>query len=302
VLTSSLSALPALPPVSIPNPLSGILGGPATLTTPTLDGSLLSSAVNDVPAQVTALTDKLLNGAAVDLNGVDTAQAITPGTSAVTAAAHSSLLSADLFGGLVHVTATQAAASAKAGLTKAAAASTGSATLVSVRVSDAFGTLLQAVASDKGITAGLLDGSLGQALDSVTQPIVATVDAALGTVLSELTGLLSSLNSGASVLQQGTLTKKVSADGHSAEAHATPAAVRVGLPVAPDLLTLTIGKADAVSAVSVAAPTVVTPVTAPPQELPHTGLSDDATLLALGLLLAAGTTVALRRRTAGSPH
>jgi LPXTG-motif cell wall-anchored protein len=298
-LTSGLAALPTLPTVVVPNPLSGILGGPATITAPAVSGTTLSTTVNGLPARIKALTDKLLDGAAVQLNGVDTSQGITPGLSAVTAAARSKLLSVDLFGGLVTLTATEARASAKAGLTKSAAASNASATLLSVKVSDVFGTLLQLVASEKGITAGLLNGTLGQTLSIATQPVVQAVDAALNTVLAQLTGLLSSLNSGAALIKQGTVTKKVSADGHAAEAHAVPAQVTLGLPVAPNLLTLAVGKADATSVVAQSAvPPTVTPV----PELPHTGLADDAMLLAVGLMLAALGTVALRRRAASAPH
>lgn len=296
-LTSALSALPALPTVTVPNPLQPVLGGTPTITTPTLSGTTLTSAISELPAQVDALTAKLTDGALVSLDGVDTAQSILPATSSVTAAARSKLLGVDLFGGLVHLSATQASATAKAGLTRSAASSATSATLLALKVSDAFGTLLQAVASDKGITAGLLDGSLGQTLNGVTTPLVQTVDDALNTVLAQLTSLLATLDSGASLIQQGTTSSKTSADGRSVEAHAVPAQVRIGLPVAANLLTLSIGKADAVSAVSLAAPPVVTPP-ATTAQLPHTGLSDSTPLLALGLLGAAGAAVAVRRRTA----
>ena len=292
-LTNALSTIPALPTVTVPNPLSSVVGGPATITTPALSGATLSSTVNELPAQIKALTDKLLGGAALTLSTVETGQAITPAASSVTAAGHSHLASIKLFGGLVTVTATEAVVSAKAATTGSAAASNASATLLSVRVSDAFGTLLQAVASDKGITAGLLDGSLGQTLDATTKPIVQAVDAALNTVLSELTGLLSSLNSGASLIKQGTTSKKVSADGHSAQAHAVPAEVTLGLPVAPNLLTVSIGKADAVAALSASPPAIVTPSVS----LPRTGLPESSALLALGLLSIAGATFMLRRRS-----
>jgi hypothetical protein len=298
-LTTGLSALPTLPTLVVPNPLSGILGGPATITTPAVSGSTLSATVNDLPAQINAITAKLLDGAAVKLNGVDTSQGITPAVSAVTAAARSKLLSVELFGGLVTVTATEASASAKAGLTKSAAASNASATLLAVKVSTAVGTLLQLVASDKGITAGLLNGALGQTLSVATRPVVQAVDTALNTVLTELTGLLSTLNSGAALIQQGTVTKKLSADGHSAEAHAAPAQVTLGLPVAPNLLTLSVGKADASSVVAQSA---VPPTVTPLPELPHTGLADDAMLLAMGLVVAGLATIRIRRRTGPTPR
>ena len=294
-LTNALSAVPALPTISVPNPLSGILGAPATITTPALSGATLSSTVKELPAQISALTATLLDGAAVTLKAVDTGQAITPTSSAITAAGHSGLASIDLFGGLVTVKATQASATAKAGLTKSAAVSDASATLIEVKISTAFGDLLRLVASDKGLTAGLLDGSLGQTLDSTVKPVVQTVDAALNTVLAELTALLSSLNGGASLLKQGTVTKKISADGHTVEAHAVPAQVTLGLPIAPNLLTLAIGKVDAVSALSVAQVTPATP-TSQPTNLPRTGLGEQGGLLALGVLLVGAATMALRRR------
>jgi hypothetical protein len=290
-LTSALSALPTLPTTTVPNPLSGILGGPPAITTPALSGNTLTAAIGELPAQIDALTAKLLDGSAVTLNGVDTSQSITPALSSIAAVAHTRLLSVDLFGGLVSLTATDATATAKAALTKASATSSASPTLLSLKVSDAFGTLLQAVASDKGITAGLLDGSLGQTLSNVTQPIVTTVNAALDTVLAQLTSLLASLNSGASLITQGTVTHSVSANGHQAQAHALPAGVTIGLPVAPNLLQLTVGKADSVAALAVAPPAVVTPTT---PELPHTGGSERAGLLALVLMVVGGATVALR--------
>jgi LPXTG-motif cell wall-anchored protein len=293
-LTSALSAVPALPPVTIPNPLSPILGGPSTITTPTLSGTTLSTAVAELPAQVQAILDKLLDGAVLTINGVDTSEGILPAASTVAATAQSHLLSIELFGGLVSVDATKALASAKAGITHSSAGADASATLLSLKVSDSLGDLLTLVANDKGLTAGLLDGSLGQVLSGPTQALVTTVDGALNTVLAQLTTLLSSLNSGANLIQQGTVTKSVSADGHRAESHAVPAQVLVGLPVAPDLLTIAVGKADAVSALSVTNPTAVTPAV----ELPHTGASGQAGALALLLLLAAGGTLVLRRRTA----
>ena len=295
-LTGAISGLPALPVISVPNPLSGVVTGvPATISTPALSGATLSSTVNELPAQIEALTDKLLDGDVVKLNAVSTKQALTPAATSVTAAGDAGVASVDLFGGLVQVTASQAKVSAKAGLTKSAASSTAAATLVSVKVSDDFGDLLQLVASEKGLTAGLLDGTLGQTLSPTVEAVVATVDAALDTVLEELTGLLSSLNAGASAIKQGTTSKTVSADGHSAEAHAVPAEVVLGLPVAPDLLTLSIGKADAVAGLSVASAVVAAP-DAPAEELPHTGLADQAGLLALGVIVVGAATAAYRRR------
>jgi LPXTG-motif cell wall-anchored protein len=295
-LTSALSAVPALPPLTIPNPLSPILGGPTTITTPTLDGGTLTTAIGELPAQIQAITDKLLNGAVVTLNGVTTSQAILPAASSIAATAQSQLLSIDLFGGLVRIDATKALASATAGITQGSATTAASATLLSVKVSTALGDLLTLVANDKGITAGLLNGTLGQVLSGPTQALVTTVDGALNTVLAQLTTLLSQLNSGADLIQQGTVSQSVSPDGHQASSHAVPAQVLIGLPVAPNLLTIAVGKADAVSALSVAAPTAVTPTT-PIPELPHTGASTGAGALAALLLLAAGGTVALRRRT-----
>ena len=294
-LTGAISGLPALPVISVPNPLSGVVtGAPATIATPALSGATLSSTVNELPAQIAALTAKLLDGDVLKVTAVATKQSLTPTATSVTAAGDSGVATVDLFGGLVQLTATQAKVSAKAGLTKSAAGSSAVATLVSVKVSDAFGDLLKLVASEKGLTAGLLDGTLGQTLDPTVAGVVGTVDAALDTVLGELTGLLSSLNAGASAVKQGTTSTKVSPDGHSVEAHAVPAQVVLGLPVAPDLLTLSIGKADAVSALSVAS-TAVVPA-APAEELPHTGLSDSAGLLALGVVVIGAATAAFRRR------
>ena len=295
-LTNAIGTLPALPVISVPNPLAGVVtGAPATISTPALSGATLSSTVGELPAQISALTAKLLDGSVLKVSAVDTAQSLTPATSSVTATGDSGVASVDLFGGLVRVTATKASVAAKAGLTKSAAGCSAAATLVSVKVSDAFGDLLTAVASEKGITAGLLDGTLGQTLAPTVASVVGTVDAALGTVLSELTDLLSSLNAGASAIRQGTTSTSISPDGHSVEAHAVPAQVVLGLPVAPDLLTLSIGRADAVSSLSVATTSVVTPT----QELPHTGGSGSAALLAVGVVAIGAATAAFRRRVLG---
>lgn len=299
-LTDAISAVPTLPTVPIPNPLAPILGGPATISTPAVGGPTVSGTVSELPARVKALTDQLLDGAAVQLTGIDTAQTITPTATDVTATGRSKLADIELFGGLVTITASEASATAKAALTKSAASTSASATLIEVEVSDAFGTLLMAVASEKGITAGLLDGSLGQALDPLVRPTVAAVDAALNTVLTQLTGLLESLNAGAKLIKQGTVSQEVSADGRSAEASATPAEVTLGLPVAPDLLTVSVGAVDALAAV---APAPVAPVAAPaptpvPRALPRTGGDDVLPATAAGLLLAGLTVVAVRRRRA----
>ena len=292
-LTSGLSALPSLPSTSVPNPLSGIItGSPATISTPTLSGADLAGTLDALPAQVQAVTGKLTDGAVLRLTAVDTGQQITPGRSSVAAGGSATAADVALFGGLVTVHATKAAAAATAGLTRAAASSSSSATLVDVKVSTELTTLLQLVASDKGITAGLLDGTLlGSALDVTLQPLVQQVDVTLDTLLAQLTDLLSSLNGGASVIRQGTATRTVSADGHRATAHAVPAEVRIGLPVAPDLLTLSLGAVD-VSAEAAAAPAVTTPAAIP--ELPHTGAGELLPLLALALL-GAGAAVARRR-------
>ncbi len=131
-------------------------------------------------------------------------------------------------------------------------------------------------------------------LDATVKPTVAAVDSALNAVLAQLTGLLETLGGGAQLIQQGTVTKSVSADGRRAEAHAAPALVSLGLPVAPRLVTLAIGKADAVAAVTPAA--VAAPVVRPvAQRLPRTGGTLPGVLavalVGVGLLLH-------RRRTA----
>ncbi|MCW2666434.1 MAG: hypothetical protein JWN57_1396, partial [Frankiales bacterium] len=249
-LTDALAALPTLPSVPVPNPLAPILGGPATIPTPAVGGPAVSGTVRELPARVKALTDQLLDGAAVALTGVDTGQSIRPTATSVTAAGRANVASIALFGGLVTVQASQASASATAARTRSAASTQASATLLEVTISDAFGTLLQAVASEKGVTAGLLDGALGQALDPAVRPTVAAVDAALNTVLAQLTSLLESLNAGAKLIKQGTVSEQVAADGRSAEATATPAEVTLGLPVAPDLLTLSVGAVEALAAVA----------------------------------------------------
>lgn len=294
-LTTALGTLPSLPAVSIPNPLAGIIPGvPATISTPALSGATLADTVAGLPAQVQAILAKLLDGAVLKIGAVQTGQSIVPGLTSLVSSGSTNALDLSLFGGLVSVTATKASATATSALTKGAAKSDASATLLAVNVSTGLTDLVSLVASDKGITAGLLDGTLlGSALDNALVPVVTAANTALDTVLSQLTALLTSLNSGASLIQQGTVSKKVSADGRSAEAHAVPAQVTLGLPVAPDLLTLSVGRADAVSALSVATPTVVPPAKA---DLPKTGGSETASVLALVLLALAGGTFVARRR------
>ncbi len=152
--------------------------------------------------------------------------------------------------------------------------------------------LIDVVASDKGITAGLLGGTLGMTLDPALKPTVAAVDAALNTVLAQLTTLLETLGGGAQLIQQGTVTQTVSADGRRSEAHASPALVSVGLPGATNLIRLAIGKADAVAAVA-PAPVVAAPQAPTPDTLPRTGGS---ATVGLGALLLAGTGLVLVRR------
>jgi len=292
-ITTTLGGLPSLPSVSIPNPLSGVVpGAPPTISTPVVSGATLADTVTGLPAQVQAILTKLTDGAAVSLTTVATGQSIKPGVSSLVSSGSTNALDLTLFGGLVDVSATKAAVAATAATVSSNARAAASATLLSVKISTGLTDLLTLVASDKGITAGLLDGTLlGSALDPLLVPVVTQVDTALNDVLSQLTTLLQSLNSGAKLIRQGTVTKSVSADGKSAEAHAVPAQVTLGLPVAPDLLTLTVGKADAVSALSVVAPTV-----APRNDLPKTGASGSAALLALTLVALAAGTFLLRRR------
>lgn len=291
-LTDGLSQIPSIPAVSVPNPLAPVLGGPATISTPSAGGATVAGTVNELPARVAALEAKLRDGAVLSLDGVRTSEGIVPTASQVVATGRAKLASAELFGGLVMLDATEATASAKAGLSRAQAASDASATLVDVKAGDGVQELIDLVASDKGITAGLLGGTLGTTLDPTLQPTVAAVDAALNTLLAQLTDLLETLGGGAQLIRQGTVTKSVSADGRRAEAHASPALVSVGLPGAEDLVRLAIGKADAVAAVT-PAPVAAPPATDVPQSLPRTGGS---TAAGLGALLLAGTGLVLVRR------
>ena len=295
-ITSALNGVPSLPSISLPNPLSGVVpGSPATISTPTVSGADLAGTVTQLPAQVQAVLAKLLDGAVLSLKAVGTSQRIVPGPSSVVSSGATDALDLSLFGGLVDVQATKATVSATAARTASAAKADASATLLSVKVATGLTDLVTLVASDEGITAGILDGTLlGNTLDPTLQSVLQQVDAALNDVLSQLTALLESLNSGAKLIQQGTVTKQVSADGHRVEAHAVPAQVTLGLPVAGDLLTVSVGKADAVSALSVAQP-----VTVPQDGLPKTGGSPLASLLAVTLLALAGGAVVLRRRQLG---
>jgi len=295
-ISEAISKLPALPlPGTVPNPLQPITGGPATIPTPAVSGPVLSSVVDTLPAQVQALLDRLIKGAVVQLDGaLDTGQGISPATDSATATGHTNLADLQLFGGLVVVKASQATATATAGLTKSAASAGASATLVQVTVSDAFGTLLKAVASDQGVTASLLDGALGMGLDKTTKSLVMAADAALNTLLQQLTDVLMMLNSGAKLIKQGTATHTVSPDGRTAQAHAVPAQVTLGLPGAPNLVQVSVGRADAV--VAVAAPIAPVAPVAVGAALPRTGLEQGGTAAAALLLVSGLGLVALRRR------
>ncbi len=286
--------LPTAPVVTVPNVLQPVAGGPATLSTPSkLSGKTLVDGIDTLPTQVSDLLDKLRNGAVVQLDGLDTSQGISPAASSATATGRTNLADVQLFGGLVLVRASKATATATAGLTKSAASSSASATLVEVTVSDAFGTLLKAVASDKGVTAELLGPTLSKLLDG-TKPLVEAADAALNTLLKQLTDVLAMLNSGAKLLRQGTATHTVSPDGRTAEAHAVPAQVTLGLPGATNLLQLSIGRADAV--VAVAAPVAPAAPVAAGAVLPRTGLEQGGTVAAALLLVSGLGLVAVRRR------
>lgn len=294
-LTTALQDVPSLPSIDVPNPLQPVVGGPATIPTPSVGGPTVAGSINELPARLEALEAQLRDGNVLELSALDTSQGITPTATQVVATGRAKLATASLFGGLVELDATEATATAKAASTRSAAASDASATLVEVRVADSFGELLEVIASDKGITAGLLDGTLGETLDPTLRPTVQAVDAGLNALLAQLTGLLETLGGGAQLIQQGTVTETVSADGRKAEAHASPALVSLGLPVAPNLVTLAIGKADAVAAVTPAP--VAAPVAQPvPGRLPRTGASETTGLVAL-LLVGTGL-VAWRRRTA----
>jgi len=291
-LTDGIKKVPAPPVVMIPNPLQPVVGGPSTISTPALGGPALAAAINGLPAQVRALLDKLRNGAVVQLDGLDTGQGIAPATSSATATGHTNLADLKLFGGLVVVKASQATATATAGLTKSEAAAGASATLVQITVSDAFGTLLQAVASDKGVTGGLLDGALAN--PSPERDLIKVANAALNTLLQQLTDVLMMLNSGAKLIKQGTATHTVSPDGRTAQAHAVPAQVTLGLPGAPNLVQVSVGRADAV--VAVATPVAPVAPVAVGAALPRTGLEQGGTAAAALLLVSGLGLVALRRR------
>jgi len=293
-LTTALGTIPPLPSMTFPDPLQP-LGGPSTITTPKdLSGKTLATGITTVPAQVQALLDKLRNGAVVQLDGLDTGQAISPATSSATATGHTNLADIQLFGGLVVVKPSQATATATAGLTKSEAAAGASATLVQVTVSDAFGTLLQAVASDQGVTASLLDGALAKPLVSPERDLIKAANAALKTLLNQLTEVAMMLNSGAKLIKQGTATHTVSPDGRTAQAHAVPAQVTLGLPGAPNLVQVSVGRADAV--VAVATPVAPVARVAVVAVLPRTGLEQGGTAAAALLLVSGLGLVALRRR------
>ena len=280
--------------MTFPDPLQP-LGGPSTITTPKdLSGKTLATGITTLPAQVQALLDKLRNGAVVQLDGLDTGQGISPATSSATATGHTNLADLQLFGGLVVVKASRATATATAGLTKSEAAAGASATLVQVTVSDAFGTLLQAVASDQGVTASLLDGALAKPLVSPERDLIKAANAALKTLLNQLTEVAMMLNSGAKLIKQGTATHTVSPDGRTAQAHAVPAQVTLGLPGAPNLVQVSVGRADAV--VAVATPVAPVAPVAVVAALPRTGLEQGGTAAAALLLVSGLGLVALRRR------
>ena len=297
-VTGVLNGLPGVPAgTTVPNPLFPVVGGPTTIPVPPLAPGTLVTTLTTLPAQITALQGKLTDGAVVSLRALDSKESITPGASSVTSTGESGVGDIELFGGLVHVVVGTSTVAATSATTPAAASARATATQLSVTVSDSFGTLLKAVAGDKGITAALLDGSAGTVLDPTTRAAVAGVDAALKTLEAQLQGILGMLGGSAPI--QGVATHSVSADGSVAKAHAAPASIGFSLPGAPDLVALSIGVADAVSAQSIAPAVLSRVVIAPavaPRTLPHTGANPSAALLALGLLGLGGGGVLVRRR------
>ena len=302
-LTDGLGSVTSqLPSTTVPSPLAPIVGGPATITTPKTTPDVFTQLLaHDVPAQLAAIKDKLKNGAVVTLNGLDAQQATSNLTGGVVrGTASSNLTDVSLFGGLVTVTASKSSAMAVAGGAAGTGKASGSATLAQVRIGTELGDLLNALVSDKGITVGLLDGTLlGKQLDATTHDVVATVDASLNTALAQVVTLLETLNGGAKLIRQGTFTQSVSKDGKSAEAHATPAQVSLGLPGLPNLVQLAIGKSDAVVGAQQVVP--ATPILLPRtveqdvHSLPRTGAS--TTLALLGGMTLLGAVAIRRRRT-----
>jgi len=310
-VTSAVGGLappPGLPPISVPNPLASVVPGtPSTITVPTtgINGGAVADAVNQLPAQVAALIARLRNGALVTVNGVTTSQSVKPGGTATVSSGAANVGDVSLFGGLVSLVATKATATASAGAAAGKAAANASATLVEIRVSNDLGDLLKLVASEQGVTADLLSGTaLGSALNAATKDALTTVNASLNALLAELTSLLQMLGSSAKIIQQGTVTKSTSPDGRHAEAHATPAQVAVGLPVAPNLVALSLGKVDVVADRQVVPPVAVAPAgvtrpTVPERKLAFTGASLPLTAGLAAGLLAVAAALARRRREPG---
>ena len=334
-LTAALGTA-AAPVSSVTVPLAGALTGIPTVTVPAtpltpattvsvgtlLGGSLtdpvgqLTTTLNNLPALIAKVEDELLNGAALSLDGVSSTENVAPLGAGTESTGAANVATINLFGGLVQVQATRASADAVAPGTAGKATSTSSATLLKVVVGQDIGNLLTLIADDNGLTAGLLTGS-SPVIGTALQPVLTTVNGALAGVLSALTGLLQGLNSDAKILQQGTATHSVSADGTHAEAHATPAEVSIGLPGAANLIALSLGKVDVVAnQQNISTTTTATPVTttvkpptvttvprrpakpvAPAKKLAYTGADLPLTAGAALVLLGAAAGIARRRRS-----
>lgn len=327
-LTTAAQALPPVPSqtvsaTQIPGiggtiaPILSGAGVPTTVTTPTIaSGQVLAGTVNQLPALVAGLIDRLQNGALLTLTGLGTSQAVRPQGSGTVSTAASNAGDVALLGGLLTVTASKSSATASATGTPGKATAAADATLVAVKAGVPMIDLLNAVVSDQGIVAQLLPGTaLGQTLNAVTQQAVAGVNTALNAVLDQLNTLLMQLNGGVSVVQKGTVSTTTSPDGRHAEAHASPAIVSLGLPsalpIGGQLVSLALGRVDVTADRQLITTTTVAPASkakappvkktppkavAPTKKLAFTGAELPVTAGLALLLVGAGAALSRRRR------
>ncbi|MCW2599242.1 MAG: hypothetical protein JWM02_1071 [Frankiales bacterium] len=266
------------------NTLSGQLPGAAAPVASAINqvSSTLSSTLNTLQGLPTALAD---TGSLLHIAKLNSDRSIVRAGDAVTATSSNALSDVQVLGGLVTVQAlTSTATATAAGVAGKASAPTPSSQIVHVKVA--------------GVADLILDKTgihLGDALGNI---IPGSVTDAVNGALSQLQGAISLL--GISV-QDGVGTSKVSADGRSAEAHASGAAIAINpLKAAAPLVRLSMVNSNALVAATpvTLVHTVGEPVTIDSTPmLPRTGANLPLTgAIATGLVGLA--MVARRRRLA----
>ncbi len=264
------------------NTLSSQLPGAAAPVAQVINqvSATLTNTLTTLQALPTTLAG---TGSLVHVAKLNSDRAITRNGDAVTAVSSNALTDVELLGGLVTVEGlTSTATATAAGVKGSASAPTPSSQVVHVKV--------------KGVADLVLDKTGIHLTDTLGNLVPAAVTDGVNGALAQLQGAIALLGIR---VQDGLGTSKVAADGRSAEAHASGAAVEINpLKAAAPLVRLSMVNSNAlVAATPVDLPVrVVTPPSAV-TSLPRTGANLPLTgAIATGLVGLA--MVARRRRTA----